>query len=291
MDQRIIQLFDEYTHGGINRRSFLDRLATLAGGAAAATALLPLLENNYAHAQVVAESDPRLTTETVQVPGVQGLTGYLVRPKAGAKLPAVLVIHENRGLNPHIKDVTRRMAAEGFLALGLDYLSPIGGTPADEDKGRDMIGTLKAPDVVASGRAAVAFLKGRSDANGKVGAVGFCWGGAAVNNLAVAEPTLDAGVAYYGRQPPADQVAGIKAPLMLHYAGLDEPVNAGLPAYEAALKAAGKTYEVHMYQGANHAFNNDTNAARYNKEAADLAWSRTVAFLKKHLADGAAQRS
>jgi carboxymethylenebutenolidase len=290
MDQRIIQLFDEYTHGGMNRRSFLDRLATIAGGAAAATALLPLLENNYAHAQIVPESDPRITTETVQVPGVQGLSGYLAQPKAGGKHPAVLVIHENRGLNPHIKDVTRRLATEGFLALGLDYLSPIGGTPSDEDKARDMIGTLKQPDVVASGRAAVAFLEKHADGNSKVGAVGFCWGGLAVNNLAINEPNLDAGVAYYGRQPPADQVAKIQAPLMLHYAGLDEPVNTGIPAYEAALKAAGKTYEIHMYDGANHAFNNDTNAARYNKVAADLAWGRTVAFLKKHLMDGA-QRS
>ena len=221
---------------------------------------------------------------------MQGLTGYLVRPKAGGKLPAVLVIHENRGLNPHIKDVTRRVATEGFIALGLDYLSPIGGTPADEDKGREMIGTLKAPDILASSRAAIAFLKGHANGNGKAGAVGFCWGGAAVNSLAVGEPGLDAGVAYYGRQPPADQVAKIQAPLMLHYAGLDEPVNTGIPAYESALKAAGKTYEIHMYDGANHAFNNDANAARYSKVAADLAWGRTIAFFKKHLADGA-QRS
>jgi carboxymethylenebutenolidase len=290
MDQRIINLFDEYTHGGMNRRSFLDRLASLAGGAAAATALLPLLENNYALAQVVAESDPRITAETVPVPSVQGLTGYLVKPKTGGKLPAVLVIHENRGLNPHIKDVTRRVATEGFLALGLDYLSPIGGTPADEDKAREMHGTLKAPEVLASSRAAAAFLKGHAEGNGKVGAVGFCWGGAAVNNLAVAEPNLDAGVAYYGRQPPVDQVANIRAPLMLHYAGLDEGVNTGIPAYETALKAAGKSYEIYMYDGANHAFNNETNAARYNKVAADLAWGRTIAFLKKHLAEGA-QRS
>jgi carboxymethylenebutenolidase len=292
MDQRIINLFDEYTHGGMNRRSFLDRLASLAGGAAAATALLPLLENNYAHAQVVPENDARITSETVQVPGGQGLTGYLVKPKAGGKHPAVLVIHENRGLNPHIKDVTRRMATDGFLALGLDYLGPIGGTPADEDKGRDMIGTLKGPDIVASGRAAIAFLEKHQDGNGKAGAVGFCWGGAAVNNLAVADPNLDAGVAYYGRQPPADQVGSIKAPLMLHYASLDEGINKGIADYEAALKKEGKTYEIHMYEGANHAFNNDTNAARYDKKAADLAWQRTVAFLKKHLAaDGGAQRS
>jgi carboxymethylenebutenolidase len=291
MDQKIINLFDEYTHGGMNRRSFLDRLATLAGGAAAANALLPLLENNYAQAQVVAESDPRIVTETFQVPGVQGLTGYLVRPKAGGKHPAVLVIHENRGLNPHIKDVTRRVATEGFVALGLDYLSPIGGTPADEDKARDMIGTLKAPDIVASGRAAVAALASHANSTGKVGAVGFCWGGAAVNNLAVAEPNLAAGVAYYGRQPAADQVAGIKAPLMLHYAGLDEGINKGIPDYEAALKKAGKTYEIHMYEGANHAFNNDTNAARYKKDAADLAWGRTIAFFKKNLGGDSAQRS
>ncbi len=292
MDQRIINLFDEYTHGGMNRRSFLDRLASLAGGAAAASALLPLLENNYAHAQVIPENDARITAETVQVPGVQGLTGYLVKPKAGGKHPAVLVIHENRGLNPHIKDVTRRMATDGLLALGLDYLSPIGGTPADEDKGRDMIGTLKGPDIVASGRAAIAFLEKHQDGNGKAGAVGFCWGGAAVNNLAVADPNLDAGVAYYGRQPPADQVANIKAPLMLHYASLDEGINKGISDYEAALKKEGKTYELHMYEGANHAFNNDTNAARYDKKAADLAWQRTVAFLKKHLAaDGGTQRS
>jgi carboxymethylenebutenolidase len=291
MDQKIVNLFDEYTHGGMNRRSFLDRLATLAGGAAAANALLPLLENNYAQAQVVAESDPRIVTETFQVPGVQGLTGYLVRPKAGGKHPAVLVIHENRGLNPHIKDVTRRVATEGFVALGLDYLSPIGGTPADEDKARDMIGTLKAPDIVASGRAAVAALASHANSTGKVGAVGFCWGGAAVNNLAVAEPNLAAGVAYYGRQPAADQVVGIKAPLMLHYAGLDEGINKGIPDYEAALKKAGKTYEIHMYEGANHAFNNDTNAARYKKDAADLAWGRTIAFFKKNLGGDSAQRS
>src|SRR5918997_2184989 len=282
MDQRIITLFDEYTHGGMNRRSFLDRLATLAGGAAAASALLPLLENNYAHAQVVPENDARIASETVQVPGVQGLTGYLVKPKDAGKLPAVIVIHENRGLNPHIKDVTRRMAAEGFLALGLDYLSPMGGTPADEDKGREMIGQLKQPDVIASGKAAVGYLKGRPDSNGKVGAIGFCWGGGAVNNLAVNEPDLDAGVAYYGGQPKAEDVPKIEAAMMMHYGGLDERIKAGIPAYEAALKAAGKPYEIHMYEGANHAFNNDTNAARYDRTAADRAWSRTVAFLKKH---------
>jgi len=285
MDQRIIDLYDDYTHGGMNRRTFLDRLAALVGSAAGATALLPILQNNYAHAQTIPESDPRIVAETADIPDAQGLKGYLVRPaNASGKLPAVIVIHENRGLNPHIKDVTRRMAAEGFLALGVDYLSPMGGTPTDEDKGREMIGQLKQPDVIANGRAAVAYLKGHPNGNGKVGAIGFCWGGGAVNNLAVNEPDLSAGVAYYGGQPKAEDVPKIRAAIMLHYAGLDERINAGIEAYENALKQAGKTYEIHMYEGANHAFNNDTNAARYDKEAADLAWSRTVGFLKKHLA-------
>jgi carboxymethylenebutenolidase len=284
MDQRIIDLYDDYTHGGMNRRTFIDRLAALAGSVAGATALLPILQNNYAQAQTVQESDPRITAEMVDIPGATGLKGYLVKPKTGGdKLPTVIVIHENRGLNPHIKDVTRRMATEGFIALGLDYLSPMGGTPADEEKGRDMIGQLKQPDVISYGKAAVAYLKGRPDGNGKVGAVGFCWGGGAVNNLAVNEPNLSAGVAYYGGQPKPEDVPKIQAALMLQYAGLDERVNAGIPAFEAALKQAGKTYEIHLYEGANHAFNNDTNAARYHKEAADLAWKRTVTFLKKNL--------
>ncbi len=285
MDQRIIDLYDDYTHGGLSRRSFLDQLAGLAGSTAAAATLLPVLTSNYAKAQTVSDTDPRISAETVDVPGVQGLKGYLVKPKgASGRLPAVIVIHENRGLNPHIRDVTRRLATEGFLALGLDYLSPVGGTPADEEKGREMIGQLKQPDVIASGKAAVAFLKGRPDSNGKVGAVGFCWGGGAVNNLAVNEPGLSAGVAYYGGQPKAEDVPKIEAALLLHYASLDERINAGIPAYEAALKQAGKAYELHMYQGVNHAFNNDTAAARYDKAAADLAWSRTTAFLKRQLA-------
>jgi carboxymethylenebutenolidase len=285
MDQRIIDLYDTYTHGGMNRRTFLDRLAALAGSAAGATALLPILQNNYAQAQTIPENDPRITAETVDIPGAQGLKGYLAKPaNAAGKLPAVIVIHENRGLNPHIKDVTRRMGAEGFVALGLDYLSPMGGTPADEEKGREMIGQLKQPDVIAYGKAAVAYLKSRPDSNGKVGAIGFCWGGGAVNTLAVNEPNLNAGVSYYGGQPKPEDAPKIQAALMLHYAGLDERINAGIQAYEAALKQAGKTYEIHMYEGANHAFNNDTNAARYDKEAADLAWRRTVGFLKKNLA-------
>ena len=284
MDQEIIDLYDTFTHGGMSRRAFLDRLAGLAGSAAAASALLPLLQSDYAKAQTVDEADPRIAAQTVDIPGAAGLKGYLVRPKTGDKLPAVLVIHENRGLNPHIRDVTRRFATQGFMALGLDCLSPLGGTPADDDKGREMFAQLKQPDALAYGKAAIAYLKGRPDGNGKVGAVGFCWGGGLVNSLAVADPDLSAGVAYYGGQPKAEDVPKIKAALMLHYGGLDERINAGIPAYEAALKQAGKTYEIYVYEGANHAFNNDTGGARYNKEAADLAWSRTLAFLKKNLA-------
>jgi carboxymethylenebutenolidase len=285
MDQRIIDLYDSYTHGGISRRAFLDKLASLAGSAAAATALLPLLTNDYANAQIVPENDSRIATETVDVLGVPGLNGYLVRPRAGGdKLPALLVVHENRGLNPHIRDVTRRFATEGFLALGLDYLSPMGGTPDNDDKGREMFGQLKPPDALAYSRAAVAYLKGHPNSTGKVGAVGFCWGGGTVNNLAVNEPDLLAGVAYYGRQPNPEDVPKIRAALLLHYAGLDQGVNAGIPPFDAALKAAGKTYELYMYEGVNHAFNNDVGGARYNKDAADLAWGRTVSFLKKHLA-------
>jgi len=278
--QRAIDLFDRYTHGEMDRRRFLEKLTILAGSSAAALALLPALENNYAHADLLPEGDPRITTETIDIKGTKV---YLALPASGDKWPAVLVIHENRGLNPHIKDVTRRLAAEGFLAAGADFLSVAGGTPSDEDKAREMIGALDKPATEATARDIVAALRARPDSNGKVGAVGFCWGGGLVNRLAVTDPTLDAGVAYYGMQPDAKDVGAIKAPLLLHYAGLDERINAGIPAYEAALKAESKTYELHVYDGVNHAFNNDTNTARYDKKAADLAWSRTVEFLHKSL--------
>ena len=279
MDQKIINLFDRFTHGGMNRRDFMEKLSVLVGSTAAASALLPVLENNYAHADILSEGDPRITVQNLDYAGGKG---YFVTPKAEGKYPGVIVIHENRGLNPHIKDVTRRMAAEGFAALAPDYLAELGGTPEDADKAREMIGALKPEGIVASSQAALAAVKTSAASNGKSGAVGFCWGGGAVNALAVADASLSAGVAYYGRQAPDADVSKITAPLMLHYASLDERINAGIPAFEAALKAAGKTYELHMYEGANHAFNNDTNAARYSKEAADLAWGRTVAFLKKH---------
>lgn len=281
MDQKIINLFDKFTHGGMNRRDFMEKLSLLAGSTAAATAILPMLENNYAHADILAENDPRITTKPIDF---EGGKGYLATPKAEGKYPGVLVIHENRGLNPHIKDIARRLAAEGFTALAPDYLAKLGGTPDDADKARDMIGTLTPDDVLATSKAGLAAVIANPSANGKSGAVGFCWGGGAVNTLAVNDATLSAGVAYYGQQPPAADAAKIKAPLLLHYAGLDDRIDAGIPAFEAALKAASKTYEIHMYEGVNHAFNNDTNAARYDKAAADLAWGRTIAFLKKYVA-------
>jgi len=279
MDQKIITLFDRFTHGGMNRRDFMEKLTLIAGSSAAAMALLPLLENNYAHADILSEGDPSIKSETLKF---EGGSGYFVKPAADGKYPGVIVVHENRGLNPHIKDVARRIAAEGFAALAPDYLSGLGGTPADEDKARDMIGTLQPEGIDVTSKAALAAVKAQPASTGKSGAMGFCWGGGTVNALAVAEPGLSAGVAYYGKQPSEADVAKIAAPLLLHYAALDVRINAGIPAFEKALKANGKTYEIHMYDGVNHAFNNDTNAARYNKEAADLAWQRTVTFLKKY---------
>jgi carboxymethylenebutenolidase len=284
MDQRIIDLYDEYTHTPLDRRVFLARLAQLTGSTAAALALVPLLEANQAHAALVAPEDPRLDTGRITYPGATGdITAYTARPKGAEKLPAVIVIHENRGLNPHIEDVTRRVALEGFLAMAPDLLSPLGGTPANEDTARDMIGKLDGQQTVQNLVAAITFLEKHANSNGKVGAIGFCWGGGMVGDLAVNAPDLDAAVVYYGRQPKAAEVAKIKAPLLLHYAGLDTRINEGIPAFEEALKKADKKYTLHMYEGANHAFNNDTSEARYNKQAADQAWSRTVAFLKEHL--------
>ncbi|MFB9950479.1 dienelactone hydrolase family protein [Rhizobium puerariae] len=285
--QAMINAYDEYTHLTLDRRRFMERLTQLAGSGAAAAAIAPMLAANGAKADIVAAADERLTAEDVTYAGANGVTmkAYLVRPKnASVPLGGVIVIHENRGLNSHIRDVARRMALEGFNALAVDFLSPQGGTPADEDQARQMFSSLGAGDVAANGEASRAYLAGIGGANGKVGAVGFCWGGGAVNNLAVRSPNLNAGVAYYGSQPKAEDVPAIKAPLMLHYGGLDERINAGVPAFREALEKNGKTFEIFVYEGANHAFNNDTSAARYDKAAADLAWSRTVAFFKKYLA-------
>ena len=285
MDQRVINLYDRFTHGGISRREFLDRLADLTGSAAAAAALLPLLQSDPAKAAIVAPDDPRLATDTVgyDAAGIK-MSGYIARGRDKTKRPAIAVIHENRGLTPHIKDVARRLAVEGFLVLAVDVLSPYGGTPADEDQARDRFAALVKPDEAAPRiAAAVPFLQKHPESNGNVGAVGFCWGGGMVNRIAVVSPTLKAGVAYYGQQVRADQVPAIQAALLLHYAGNDERIDAGIPAYEAALKANSKRYTIYIYEGAQHAFNNDTGAARYNKAAADLAWGRTVAFLKREL--------
>ena len=285
LKQEWIELYDNFTHGTMSRRIFMERLAKAAGGAAAAAALVPVLQNNYAEAAIVPEDDSRLVTETAtyEVDGVK-MSGYLTRPKGDGKLPAVIVIHENRGLNPHIQDVARRMALEGFLAFAPDALSPVGGTPTDEDKAREMIYELDADATVARIAAAVPFLTGHSVCTGKVGAIGFCWGGGMVNEVAAAGTGLAAGVPYYGRQLPADEVPAISAPLCLQYAGLDKRINAGIDEFVAALKANHKTYEIFVYEGANHAFNNDTNAARYDQAAAELAWGRTIAFLKRYLA-------
>lgn len=285
MNREIKDLYRSYLEGGMSRRRFLDRLAELAGGTAAALALLPLLEGRRAQAQITQENDERLATERVEYEAPGGkMIGYLARLKGGGKRPAVIVIHENRGLNAHIRDVARRMALEGFLALAPDALSPLGGTPPEDSAATKMLGSLNAAETAARLAAAVPYLAQHRESTGKVGVVGFCWGGGMVNRLAAAGTTLNAAVSYYGAQLPAAEVPKITAPLLLHYASEDQRINAGIPDFEAALKANGKIYEIHMYEGAQHAFNNDTNPARYNKAAADLAWSRTIAFFKKHLA-------
>jgi carboxymethylenebutenolidase len=283
--QSMINAYDEYTHLTLDRRGFMEKLSILAGSGAAAAAILPLLAANGAKAQIVPADDARLLAEDVTYPGIDGtMRAYLVRPKdVTTPLPAVIVIHENRGLNGHIRDIARRMALDGFVALAVDFLSPLGGTPDDEDRARDMFGTLDRAKTVGNAEASRVYLASLKETNGKSGAIGFCWGGGLVNSLATKSPELKAGVAYYGAQPPAQDVPGIKAALLLQYAGLDERINAGIPAYRKALEDNGKTFEIFVYDGVNHAFNNDTSDARYNKQAADLAWSRTIAFLKKYV--------
>lgn len=281
LDRRIVELYDEYTHKPLDRRVFMNRLLAIAGTAAAAEAALALLEPNYAQAQQVAPDDARITTSRFDqtVDGV-ALKGYLVTPKAEAKRGGVLVIHENRGLNPHIEDITRRMALEGFTALGLDFLTPLGGTPTDPDAARALFPQLSVETVVAQGRAALKYLASRPDATAKTGAVGFCWGGGAVNDLAVSVPELSAGVVFYGRSPDLTKVPQIKARLLIQQASRDARLVQMLPDYEKALKAANIQYEAIVYPDVDHAFMNDTSAERYNAAAAKQAWARTVAFLK-----------
>lgn len=285
MDQRIINLFDEYTHKPLSRDTFLKRLANLAGGTSAALALLPLLEVNYANAATIAETDDDIVTEDISYEGDgTPMGGYLARPKKPGKYGAVLVIHENRGLNPHTKDIARRVAKAGYIALAADALAPFGGTPANEDEARALFAKIDTTKNLNNFLKGLDYLKSRPDSNGKTACVGFCWGGALSNQLAVHSPALKTAVAYYGRQPEAADVPKIKAFVQLHYGGLDERINAGIQAYEDALKAAETRYEVFVYEGAQHAFLNDSAPTRYNPEAAKLAWERTLKAFKEHIA-------
>lgn len=284
MDQRIIQLYDEFTHCHLDRRLFMERLAVFVGSMTAALALLPQLDSSYALAQTVPETDARLRTEEVTFPGSTGaVKGYVARPAGEAKAPGVLVIHENRGLQPHIRDVARRAALAGYVALAPDLMSAIGGTPASEDEARTRFAGVQMPVALADALKSNDYLRGRPDTTGKVGIVGFCWGGSMVGQIAASGADVQAAVVFYGTAPPLDKVPAIKAPLLLHYAGIDERVNATVPGFEAALKQGGKTYTLHMYEGTQHAFHNDTAGARYNAEAARLAWSRTIDFFNRTL--------
>ena len=284
MDQRIINLFDEYTHKPLSREEFISRLIRLTGSAAAAMSLLPLLEVNYAKAATVPFQDDRIETERITYSSEgAAMKGFLARPKDQNNLGSVVVIHENRGLNPHIEDVTRRVAIAGFLAVAPDALSPLGGTPDDADQARNMFQQLDSEKTIAAFAGAFDYLKGRKESNGKFGCVGFCWGGAMANNMAVHVRALKVAVPFYGRQPDAADVSKIKCKLQLHYAGLDERINAGIPAYEEALKKAGVDYEIFIYENAQHAFHNDTAPTRYNEAAAKLAWNRTIDVFSKNL--------
>ena len=284
--REVLDLFDGYVHGRMNRREFLDRATKYAIGGFTAAAMLESLTPNYAWAQQVAGDDARIKAEYLTYPSPQGsgtMRGYLARPaKAGGKSPGVLVIHENRGLNPYTEDVARRLAVEGYVAFAPDALTPDGGYPGDEDKARALFAKQDAKKRNEDLFAAAGFLKSRPECSGRIGAVGFCFGGGVVNQLAVRMPDLAAGVPFYGRQVSAEDAAKIKAPLLIHYAEHDDNINAGWRPFEAALKANGARYEMHMYPGTNHGFHNDTTP-RYDESAAKLAWSRTVAFFKEHL--------
>jgi carboxymethylenebutenolidase len=282
----VLKLFDGYVHGMISRRDFLDGSAKFAVGGFTAAAMLESLRPNYAFAQQVAKDDARIKTEYLTYPSPQGsgnMRGYFARPaNASGKLPGVVVIHENRGLNPYIEDVARRVALENYVAFAPDALTPVGGFPGDEEKAAQLFTQLDTGKRTEDLLAAAGFLKSRPECTGKIGAVGFCFGGTVVNMMAVRIPDLGAAVPFYGGQPSAADTAKIKAPLLIHYAGLDERLNAGWPAWEAALKANGVKYQMYMYPGTNHGFHNDTTP-RYDEAAAKLAWSRTTAFFKENL--------
>lgn len=285
-DQRLLDLYDKYAHGMIDRRQFLDRAAAFAAAGVSAAALVDALLPNYALAAQVDPMDPAIKADYIDYASPEGhgtVRGYLVHPaQAGGKLPSVVVIHENRGLNPYIEDVARRLAVAGFLALAPDGLTPLGGYPGTDDEGRAMQRQLDPAKLLQDFIAAYHHLEGLSDSSGKIGAAGFCYGGGVANAMAVRLPGLAASVPFYGRQPAAQDVPKIQAPLLLHYAGLDQRINAGWPAYEAALKAHGKEYTAYVYPGVNHGFHNDTTP-RYDPEAAELAWERTIAFFKEKL--------
>lgn len=282
----LLVLFDAYVHGAIDRRGFLDKASRFAVGGVTAAMLLDALNPRFAEAQQIAKDDKRIKTEFLSYPSPKGhptTRGYLVKPAAAAgKLPGLLVAHENRGLNPHIEDVARRLALENFVTFAPDALAPLGGYPGDEDKARQLFGTLDQAKTREDFVAAAAFLKTHPACSGKIGAVGFCWGGSTANMLATRVPDLGAAVPFYGGQPNAEDAAKIKAPLLIHYAETDERINAGWPAYEAALKAANVRYTMFKYPGTQHGFNNDTTP-RFDEAAAKLAWQRTVEFFNKNL--------
>jgi carboxymethylenebutenolidase len=285
-DQELLILFDAYVHGTLDRRGFLERAQKFAVGGLTATGLLASLSPDFAFGQVVPKDDTRLKTEMVEVPSPAGygtIKGYLARPaNTTGKLPAILVVHENRGLNPHIEDIARRLALDGFMAFAPDALTPLGGYPGDEDKARELFAKLDQNKTREDFLASAQWLKVRSDGTGKMGVTGFCYGGGMAHTLATRLPDLAAAVPFYGNHPPAEDAAKVKAPLLIHFAGIDERINAAWPAYEAALKTAGVRYTAHQYAGTQHGFNNDTTP-RFDEAAAKLAWSRTLAFFNQTL--------
>jgi carboxymethylenebutenolidase len=285
-DQELLILFDAYVHGTLDRRGFLERAQKFAVGGLTATGLLASLSPDFAFGQVVSKDDTRLKTEMVEVPSPAGygtIKGYLARPaNTTGKLPAILVVHENRGLNPHIEDIARRLALDGFMAFAPDALTPLGGYPGDEDKARELFAKLDQNKTREDFLASAQWLKVRSDGTGKMGVTGFCYGGGMAHTLATRLPDLAAAVPFYGNHPPAEDAAKVKAPLLIHFAGIDERINAAWPAYEAALKTAGVRYTAHQYAGTQHGFNNDTTP-RFDEAAAKLAWSRTLAFFNQTL--------
>lgn len=285
-DPRLLEIFDGYVHGAMSKRDFISKAAKYAAAGVTGAMLLEQLQPNYALAQQVSPDDPDIETAMIEYDSPDGhgtIKGLMAKPaNASGPLPAVLVIHENRGLNPYIEDVVRRTAKAGYLALGPDGLTPLGGYPGTDEEGREMQRTLDGGKLMSDFFAAYAFLRDHDDTTGKVGAVGFCYGGGVCNALAVAYPEMAASVPFYGRQPSAEDAAGIEAPLMIHYAGLDERINAGWDAYSAALRAGQKDFSVHFYPDVNHGFHNDTTP-RYDEAAAALAWERTLAHFDAHL--------